>query len=173
MTEWLEIVARLGTATLIGGAIGLNRDLHHKPTGVRTLGLVGLATALAIVAANDAGLDHGDLSRVAQGIVTGIGFLGAGVIVRDDARKVHGLTTAATTWLVACLGIACGLGTWRPVLIAVVLLLVVLALGGRLERALRHAFDLPAEPEPRADGGAANPLGNKLTSAPAVERQEK
>jgi putative Mg2+ transporter-C (MgtC) family protein len=153
MSDWSVIAAKLGAATLVGALIGLNRDLHKKPTGVRTLGLVGLGTALAVVAADEAGLDHGDLSRVEQGIVTGIGFLGAGVIVHDDVKKIHGLTTAATVWLVACLGIACGLGAWRPMLLAVGLVLLVLIFGGRLEKAFRHSFDPPDDPETETASG--------------------
>jgi len=91
-----DIVIRLGLAALAGIALGLNRDLHGKPTGVRTLGLVGLASALVVIAV---GHGNGDASRVIQGIVTGIGFLGAGVIVRNEKGKhVHGLTTAACVW---------------------------------------------------------------------------
>jgi putative Mg2+ transporter-C (MgtC) family protein len=155
MSDWQVIAAKLGAATLVGALIGLNRDLHKKPTGVRTLGLVGLATALAVVAADEVGFDHGDLSRVGQGIVTGIGFLGAGVIVHDDPKKIHGLTTAATVWLVACLGIACGLGAWRPMLLAVGLVLLVLIFGGRLERAFRHSFDPPEDSD--AGNGSTTP----------------
>ena len=76
-----DIVIRLGLAALAGIALGLNRDFHDKPTGVRTLGLVGLASALVVIAV---GHGDGDASRVIQGIVTGIGFLGAGVIVRNE-----------------------------------------------------------------------------------------
>ena len=97
-----DIVTRLGLAALAGAALGLNRDLHGKPTGVRTLGLVGLASALIVIAV---GHGEGDVSRVMQGIVTGIGFLGAGVIIRSEKGKhVHNLTTAAGVWLTACIG---------------------------------------------------------------------
>ena len=79
MTEW-EIALRLGAATLIGGAIGLNRKLHHQATGVRTLGLVALGSALIVLGAIDlvpsAGSDPNPVSRVVQGVLTGIGFLG-------------------------------------------------------------------------------------------------
>ena len=106
-----DIVMRLGLAALAGAALGLNRDLHGKPTGVRTLGLVGLASALIVIAV---GHGDGDVSRVMQGIVTGIGFLGAGVIIRSEKGKhVHNLTTAACVWLTACIGTACGVGEWR------------------------------------------------------------
>ena len=101
-----EIAIRLGVAALAGAALGLNRDLHGKPTGVRTLALVGTAAALIVIAV---GHGEGDVSRVMQGIVTGIGFLGAGVIIRSEKGKhVHNLTTAACVWLTACVGMAAG-----------------------------------------------------------------
>src|SRR6478672_13351724 len=129
---WLDIVLRLGSAILIGGAIGLNRDLHHKPTGMRTLGLVALGSTLAVLAA--AG-DPAAVSRVIQGVITGIGFLGAGVILhRPTGGKVHGLTTAATIWVTASLGILCGLAAWRTVAIAALLMFFLLIVGGPIEK---------------------------------------
>ena len=122
MLDWSEIVLRLGAATLAGGLIGLNRDLHDKPIGLRTLGLVGLATAMVIVLADPSGnaTKFPDAtSRVIQGILTGIGFLGAGVIIhREHHSRVQGLTSAACTWFTACVGIACGAGQWRIVIVA-------------------------------------------------------
>jgi len=122
LLDWPEILLRLGVATLAGGLIGLNRDLQGKPIGLKTLGLVGLATAMVMVLA-DPSSDHAKItdagSRVIQGILTGIGFLGAGVIVHTQHHfRVHGLTSAACTWFAACLGIACGAGQWRIVGIA-------------------------------------------------------
>ena len=134
----LEIVLRLGLAALVGAALGLNRELHGKPTGVRTLGLVGLGSALAVMAAAATG-DVAAPSRVMQGIVTGIGFLGAGVILRPAGRgHVHGLTTAACTWLTASFGIACAVSEWRFVLIGVALAFAVLVLGGPFEKLLQR-----------------------------------
>ena len=136
----LEIVLRLGAATLIGAAIGLNRDLHGKPTGVRTLGLVALGAALVVVAVAE--LEHpsdiSPLSRVVQGVLTGIGFLGAGVILHDATHenRVYGLTTAAVTWLTACIGLVCGSGNWRLLAVALVLLFALLIVGGPVERML-------------------------------------
>jgi putative Mg2+ transporter-C (MgtC) family protein len=97
MLGWLDIILRLGAAILVGSVIGLNRELHHKPTGMRTLGLVALGSALAVLAvAQD---PQADVSRVIQGVITGVGFLGAGVILhRPTGSKVHGLTTAAIIW---------------------------------------------------------------------------
>jgi putative Mg2+ transporter-C (MgtC) family protein len=136
--DWPEIVLRLGVATLAGGVIGLNRDLHGKPIGLRTLGLVGLATAMVVMLADPSG-DPAKISdaasRVIQGILTGIGFLGAGVIVRAEHHfRIRGLTSAACTWLTACVGIACGVGQWRIVVIALAITFSLLIAGGRVER---------------------------------------
>lgn len=144
MLEWWDIVLRLGVATLASGAIGLNRDLHGKPIGLRTLGMVGLATALVVLIASPAALEAGRLSdatsRVIQGILTGIGFLGAGVIVHGDQHKVKGLTSAACVWFTASIGVVCGLGHWRLVGIALAIALLLLTCGGPLERALHRLF---------------------------------
>ncbi len=130
--ETAEIALRLGVAALAGAALGLNRDLHGKPTGVRTLALVGLAAAQIVIAV---GNGEGDVSRVMQGIVTGIGFLGAGVIVRGEKGKhVHNLTTAACVWLTACAGMVCGVGEWRLLLVATPIVAVVLIFGGTFEK---------------------------------------
>ena len=133
MIDWMDIVLRLGGAMLVGCAIGLNRELHHKSTGMRTLGLVALGSALAVMSvAQD---PQADVSRVVQGVITGIGFLGAGVILhRPNGGKVHGLTTAATIWVTASLGILCGLAAWRTVTIAVLLMLFLLIVGGPIEK---------------------------------------
>jgi putative Mg2+ transporter-C (MgtC) family protein len=88
-------------------------------------------------------------SRVMQGILTGIGFLGAGVIVhRQDRIRVHGLTSAACTWLAACIGIACGIGQWRTVAVALAITCVLLIAGHKLERWLHRALGGQNEPEP-------------------------
>jgi putative Mg2+ transporter-C (MgtC) family protein len=94
--------------------------------------LVGVAAALIVIAV---GPGEGDVSRVMQGIVTGIGFLGAGVIVRSEKGKhVHNLTTAACVWLTACVGMACGVGEWRLLLVAAPIVAVILLFGGTLEK---------------------------------------
>jgi len=155
MTFW-EIVLRLGAAAVIGGAIGFNRDLHGKPTGVRTLGLVALAAALIVIAMTDlspAG-DPSALSRAVQGVLTGIGFLGAGVIMHagSDIKSVHGLTTAACTWLTACVGLVCGIGNWQLLAVAVVLVFVLLTVGGPVERRLHRLWSPDADATPPAGG---------------------
>src|SRR5262245_10908865 len=105
----VEILVRLSCALVCGVVIGLNRDLHGKPAGVRTFGLVSLGSAVVILASLQASPENADaMSRVLQGILTGIGFLGAGVILhRTDPVRVAGLTTAAAVWITAGLGVAC------------------------------------------------------------------
>ena len=129
---------RLCIATLAGGAIGLDRDLHGKPIGLKTLSLVSLATAmlLTLVHSDDVRIISDAGSRVIQGILTGIGFLGAGVIVHAGGNfRVRGLTSAACTWLAACIGIVCsGLGQWRLVTVALVITFAILSLGNPIER---------------------------------------
>ncbi|HEX5124198.1 MAG TPA: MgtC/SapB family protein [Rhodanobacteraceae bacterium] len=147
---WLDIVARLALSVVVGAAIGLNRDLHHKQAGVRTNALVSLGAALAVLLVYPPGEDpthHFDgLSRVIQGVLTGIGFLGAGVILRDPAsRHVSGLTTAAAVWLSALLGTACGAGAYVAVGAALVLALIAIVFGGVFERWFRR-FQPPTKP---------------------------
>jgi putative Mg2+ transporter-C (MgtC) family protein len=151
LLDWPEIVLRLGVATLAGGAIGLNRDLHDKPIGLRTLGLVSLATAtVVLLAAGDATTISDATSRVIQGILTGIGFLGAGVIIhREHHSRVEGLTSAASTWFTACIGIACGAGQWPIAIVALAIAFALLIGGGPIERALHRAL-----------GGNENPAEN-------------
>ena len=149
--DYSELFLRLGAATLAGGAIGLNRDLHGKPTGVRTLSMVSIGSALVVMASNNFGvfeaLDSGAISRTIQGVLTGIGFLGAGVIVRGGMRstQIHGLTTAACIWVTACLGIVCGVAAWQALAVAMVLLFVVLLFGRPLEDAIYRRWGQPPD----------------------------
>jgi len=147
------IAIRLGLALVVGGLIGLNRDLHHKPAGVRTHALVSLGTALMVLVILPPGgeLAHIDaLSRVIQGVLTGIGFLGAGVILHDAGNgRVRGLTTAATVWFTALIGVACGAGQYVAVAIAFVLGALAVQFGGGIERAFRRRFpDTPDDDPP-------------------------
>jgi putative Mg2+ transporter-C (MgtC) family protein len=139
-TELIDTLARLLVATLAGMAIGLNRDLQGKPVGMRTLGLVSLGSALVILTSTAFGRIHYDqdaVSRVIQGVLTGVGFLGAGVILRDQSRmKIHGLTTASTVWIAAALGITAGIGAWLVTIVGSAITLLLLTLGGPLERIL-------------------------------------
>ena len=139
--EVTDVAMRLGAAALAGALIGINRDLAQKPIGLRTLGLVALGAATVTVATLQVqGLAENTdaLSRVVQGIIqgvmAGISFIGAGVILRDaQTRTVEGLTTAASVWVTAALGIACGLGAWTTVALALVVALILLVAVARFE----------------------------------------
>lgn len=137
--DTLDIAVRLGVATLVGVILGLNRDLHGKATGVRTLGLVSLGSALAVLSINKG--SSAEASRVIQGIVTGVGFLGAGVIVRNaKGHLVHGLTTAACVWVTACIGAACAIAEWQVVVLGAGFVLVILIFGGAFEKAISRRW---------------------------------
>ncbi|HTG07777.1 MAG TPA: MgtC/SapB family protein [Bradyrhizobium sp.] len=159
MLDWPAIVLRLGVATLAGGLIGLNRDLHGKPIGLKTLALVGLATAMVVVLADPSGDTtkiSPEASRIMQGILTGIGFLGAGVIVRAEHHfRVRGLTSAACTWLTACVGIACGVGQWRIVVVGLAITFGLLTVGHRLERWLHRVLGGRDDPAPKSPASIA------------------
>ena len=134
----IDILLRFSLATTVGGLIGLNRELMHKPAGPRTHALVALGaavgTSLVAWSADGEPLHFDAMSRVIQGIITGIGFLGAGVILRTEGgQNVHGLTTAASIWLAACLGCACGAGAWVITACAFVLVMLILIVGGSIE----------------------------------------
>ena len=152
MPDWIEIITRIGAAALIGGAIGLNRHLHHKPVGLRTLSLVACGAAgLVLAALHSAGTaPHVDaMSRVIQGIMTGVGFVGAGVIMRNaTGDKIQGLTTAAAVWITAALGAICGIGEWKITVSLSIIVAIVLLTGGPLERWCDTAL-APKPREPR------------------------
>jgi putative Mg2+ transporter-C (MgtC) family protein len=133
---------RLVSAVLLGGALGFQRAKTGKSAGLRTHMLVALGAALLVVAPQAAG--HGDdaVSRVIQGVVTGIGFLGGGVILKTSEGQVHGLTTAASLWIAAAIGLTCGLGRMVAASAATALAYLVLA-------ALHPAEDLVRPPHER------------------------
>jgi putative Mg2+ transporter-C (MgtC) family protein len=140
-----EVAVRLGAALVFGGMLGLNRELHGKPAGLRTHALVSLGAAVAAIVSlgfpgESKSIDPNAVSRVMQGILTGIGFLGAGVILRDPNGHVTGLTTAATIWICAVLGVACGLGYWSVLGIAIGLTIIALAFGGPVEHLAERLF---------------------------------
>ncbi|MBS7546035.1 MgtC/SapB family protein [Ancylobacter oerskovii] len=155
----LEAMMRLLAAVACGMLVGLNRDLRGKPTGMRTLGLVSLGAALvSLTAMGVAGIEgHADAtSRVVQGIIqgvlTGIGFVGAGVVLRNHRDlEVHGLTTAAAVWVTAALGIACALASWHLIVMALVITLVLLELVRPLERLLEGRGPASGRPPPAGE----------------------
>ena len=138
------VVLRLLIAAAVGIVLGLPRDLRDKPIGMRTLGLVCLGAAMVTIATLRYPVLGGDpnatarvLQGIIQGLMVGVGFIGAGVILRDTStNRVHGLTTATTVWIAAALGIACGLGAWVIALAGLLLALIVLVVLKRLERHL-------------------------------------
>jgi len=143
-----EILIRLATATLVGALIGLNRELRHKAAGLRTQALVALGCATATLVMAGLGSvsgapDVNAVSRVIQGVLTGVGFLGGGAIVRgsNDAH-IQGLTTAASIWISATLGVACGVGFWGLSLTVMALALCVLHGGVWVERWVHQRQDV-------------------------------
>jgi putative Mg2+ transporter-C (MgtC) family protein len=152
----LDITLRLGLALACGGVIGLNRDLHHKGAGLRTFGLVALGTAgISIGTVLILEPQPDNIGRVMQGVLTGIGFLGAGVIMRrEDRGRVTGLTTAAAIWFVAGLALLCGLGEFALVGVLLALALALLILGRSVERLVERLFGKsgPQASAPDPDG---------------------
>ena len=135
-----DIVLRLFAATFAGMILGINRELKDKPAGVRTHAIVALGASIITLLTTLPPHDATSSSRALQGVITGIGFLGAGVILRDMAgTAVRGLTTAATIWLAACLGAACGLGYLSVAESASAIALLILVLGVPFERRLRRS----------------------------------
>ena len=132
ITEW-DVVARTFAALIAGGAIGLERSYHGRAAGLRTYALVCFGSALLVAGTLFAYAGNADAAtRVIQGIVTGIGFLGAGVIVKEGFT-VRGLTTAASIWVVSAIGVVLGSGTYVAGIEASVVTLTALALLRRLE----------------------------------------
>lgn len=130
------VLLRTVTAVLLGGIVGMQREKVGKPAGLRTHMMVSLGTAVVVLACIGGGMDMAGLSRVIQGVVTGIGFVGAGAILKlTDQREIQGLTTAAGLWMTAAIGVAVGLGALGLAVIATVLTVIVLSLQG-VEEAL-------------------------------------
>lgn len=125
---------RLLLAAFLGGIIGIDREYHHKASGVRTNLLICFGAALfTFLSSVVAGSGSANKGQIASNIVQGIGFLGAGLIIRNRDR-VSGLTSAATVWAVASVGMACGAGLYVPAVFAAVLVLIALEGVGVLER---------------------------------------
>lgn len=147
--EPVDLLLRLGAAALCGGLIGFERELHHKAVGLRTIMLVAIGSAVFTLTAVEvtlpAGFDHynatGDLGRILQGIIAGLGMLGAGMLLHRNST-VRRATSGAGVWLAGAVGIACGLRLFLLAGIATCLALVVLAGMGAMERWLpgrKHA----------------------------------
>ncbi|MQA29354.1 MAG: MgtC/SapB family protein [Luteitalea sp.] len=133
--QMVRVVIRICTAALLGGILGAERERAHKAAGLRTHMLVALGCALFVLFPAESGMATEELSRVIQGVATGIGFIGAGTILkRPDSGDVQGLTTAASLWLTAAIGLAVGAGQlWLPV-ISVACAWVILSLFRRFDQ---------------------------------------
>lgn len=132
--QFIHVLIRLISAALLGALIGYQRELAGKPAGIKTHILATLGTTIFIIACANAGFQADALSRVIQGIVTGIGFLGAGAILKlDEKRDIKGLTTAASIWAAAAIGVAVGLGVLGVAIIGTVITVLVLTILSRFE----------------------------------------
>lgn len=136
MVNWNQFIP-YGLAVLLGGLIGLEREIHRKPAGLRTNILICLSAALfthLALSISEEGFDS--TSRILQGVITGVGFIGAGAVIRGS-HEIHGITTAASIWLVTGVGIACGFGMYDVAVGATVIALIVLWGLSPLDRRLR------------------------------------
>jgi len=141
-----RLVTRMGIAIVLGGILGYERESRGKDAGLRTHILVSLGATLFVLIPQQAGMSDGDLSRIIQGIATGIGFVGAGAILKlPEERRIEGLTTAAGIWLTATIGIAAGLGRESTAVIGTLLASVVLASLGWWGKRKQPAHDQPTE----------------------------
>jgi len=149
-----EALIRLFMALGCGAVIGLNRALHGKSAGFRTFSLISVGSALIAVVITETSLDPNAVSRVIQGVLTGIGFLGAGVILHQPtSSRVTGLTTAAAVWLTAGLGLASGLGQFPLALSGLAIAIVILLIGRPIEHFVERIF-----PEKHGKARTEDPL---------------
>lgn len=148
--ELARVVVRLLAAVMLGAIVGWQRERAGKAAGLRTHILVALGTTLFVVGAAGSGMSSDGVSRIIQGVSTGIGFIGAGAILKVSAtREIQGLTTAASVWMTAAIGVVVGLGSLGVALLSAILTWAVLALLGALES--RYEDSVPVA-SPRADG---------------------
>ena len=138
ISTW-DMAFRLLVATILGGAIGYERERHGKDAGVRTYALVCLGSALIMIVSVQIfetfrGTASVDPSRIAAQVVSGIGFIGAGAIMRFGEGSIKGLTTAAGIWVASGIGLACGIGQYKPAIMTTVLTLVILIVFSRIDQ---------------------------------------
>jgi putative Mg2+ transporter-C (MgtC) family protein len=179
----MEMVARLVLALVLGGLIGLERESHGRPAGFRTHILVSLGSSLVMMLSIYAftpfrinGLLSYDPGRMAAQIVSGIGFLGAGTIMREGTT-VRGLTTAASLWVVAGIGMAAGAGAYFPAVMTTLLVMITLFFLSKLERRLlptkRQVMVIEISDEPGQLGAIASALGKLDVQIRGVEFDQK
>lgn len=136
--DFTRITLRLLIAGALGGMLGYERERKGKAAGLRTHMLVSLGAALFVLIPLQAGIVIADMSRVLQGIIAGIGFLGAGAIIKGNHGDATGLTTAAGIWLTAAIGVAAGMGQESLAILSAILALIVLALLPKISRVDEH-----------------------------------
>ncbi len=141
IAQLTRIVLRLTLAALLGFVLGFEREQQGKAAGVRTHMLVAIGSAMFVLIPQQTGIVPGDMSRVIQGLVAGVGFLCAGTILKQgkDENHVQGLTTAAGLWMTAAIGMACGLGREATAVLSALLALAVLSLVPRIVGLLERA----------------------------------
>jgi putative Mg2+ transporter-C (MgtC) family protein len=130
LNQMVRVLVRVVVAAALGGLLGAERERAGKAAGLRTHMLVALGASLFVLFPAEAGMNSADLSRVIQGVATGIGFIGAGTILkRAESDEIQGLTTAASIWLTAAIGLAVGAGRlWLPVICAVAAWIILFVL---------------------------------------------
>ena len=130
-----RIVVRLVMAAILGGILGFEREQTGKSAGLRTHMLVALGAALFVLIPQQAGVSDADMTRVLQGLVAGVGFLGAGTIIKNHSTDdVKGLTTAAGIWLTAAIGVAAGMGREATAILSTLLALAILTAAPRVSQ---------------------------------------
>ena len=148
LTQATRLVVRLSVAAVLGGVLGVEREQKGKAAGVRTHMLVAMGSALFVVVSQQSGMVPADMSRVLQGLIAGIGFLGAGTILKGHSEaNVQGLTTAAGIWMTAAIGVAAGLGLEVTAVLSTLMALAIFSLMPRL----LDVIDKPAQPENRIE----------------------
>ena len=154
--QLVRVMIRLMAATLLGAVVGIERERAGKPAGLRTHILVSLGTTVFVLACSGVGMSSEGVSRVIQGIATGIGFIGAGSILKlNEERDIQGLTTAAGIWMTAAVGVAVGLGSLGVALLSTLLTLLILAAVGSLEYRISKGRAARAE-DSHQQAGAQN-----------------
>jgi putative Mg2+ transporter-C (MgtC) family protein len=149
-----RIAVRLALAVALAAVVGYERELRGTAAGLRTHMMVGLGVALLVATASESRMEPADVSRVVQGILAGIGFLGAGAIIKQDEKEqVKGLTTAASIWTTAAIATAAGLGREATAILATVLAVIILAVLLHLERHVARRRSASNEDDPSADRG--------------------
>jgi putative Mg2+ transporter-C (MgtC) family protein len=162
VTAATRLVLRLTVAAVLGGLLGIEREHKGKAAGIRTHMLVAMGSALFVLVSQEAGIIASDMSRVIQGLIAGIGFLGAGTILKgrdeDNLQSVKGLTTAAGIWMTAAIGMAAGLGLEVTAVLSTLLALVIFSLVPLLVRLVENPSATPGIP--RAESPAADKTKN-------------